>query len=95
VGAAIRWHDEESQLVAIIMMVDLLCPLPEQLVLYCTYPGCITEKRGHFFPKATSQKCRVFAEKKWAGLNDEKYLNEIRNKEWDRRKIISFRRYAS
>jgi hypothetical protein len=65
VGAAVRWHDEESQLVAIVMMVDLLCLLPEQLVLYFTYrPVRITEKRGWFFPKATSQNCRVFAEKK-------------------------------
>jgi hypothetical protein len=64
VGAAVRWHDEESQLVAIVMMVDLLCLLPEQLVLYCTYPVRIAEKRGRFFPKATSQKCHVFAEKK-------------------------------
>jgi hypothetical protein len=64
VGAAVRWHDEESQLVVIVMMVDLLlCLLPEQLVLYCTYPVCIAEKRG-FFPKATSQKCCRFAEKK-------------------------------
>jgi hypothetical protein len=50
VGAAVIWHDEDSQLVVIVMMVDL-CLLPEQLVLYCTYLVRIAEKRRAFFQR--------------------------------------------